>query len=69
MGQRVFFQWRCRGSIDAILEHLSFLKAHDHAATIPALAFFFLFSVLFAVEESFWSFVFDDGVSSSIETS
>ena len=49
------------------LEYLSFLKAHDHAATVPALAFFF--SVLFAVEESFWSFVFDDGVSSSIETS
>ena len=41
----------------SILEHLPFLKAHDHAATIPALAlvkrhFFSIFR--FAVEESFW---------------
>ena len=41
----------------SIKEHLPFLKAHDHAATIPALAsvkrhFFFYFR--FAVEESFW---------------
>ena len=47
-------------------------KAHTHAATIPALAcvkrhFFSIFR--FAVEESFWRFVFDDGVASSIETS
>ena len=48
------------------------MKAHTQAATIPALAcekrhFFSIFR--FAVEESFWRFVFDDGVSSSIETS
>ena len=51
------------------------ILAHTHAAAIPALAlvkrhFFFFFSIFrFAVEKSFWRFVFDDGVSSSIETS
>ena len=49
---------------------MTILKAHTHAASIPALALvklhLFLFS-LFVVEESFWRFVLDDGVSSSIE--
>ena len=52
VGQRVFFQWRCKGSIDIHLGAFAiFKKAQDHAATIPALAlikrhFFSLFSVL-----------------------
>ena len=56
----------------SIYEHLTFLKAHTHAATIPALAFVkrHFFSIFrFAIEESFWQFVLDDGVSSSIESS
>ena len=57
MGQRVFFQWRCKGSIDVHLGAFAILKAHDHAATIPALAlvkrhFFSIFR--FAIEKSFW---------------
>ena len=71
-GPESFFQCRCKGSIDVHLGAFDILKAHTHAATIPALArlkrhFFSIFR--FAVEESFWRFVFDDGVSSSIETS
>ena len=58
--------------MDVHLGAFDVLKAHTQAATIPALAcvkrnFFSVFR--FAVEESFWRFVFDDGVSSSIETS
>ena len=49
------------------------LKVHTHAAAIPALTSVkrhFFFSIFrFAEEERFWHFVFDDGVSSSIETS
>ena len=71
-GPESFFQRRCKESIDAHLGTFDILKAHTHAATIPALArlkrhFFSIFP--FVVEESFWRFVFDDGVSSSIETS
>ena len=71
-GPESSFQWRFKGSIDAHLGAFDILKAHTHAATIPALArlkrhFFSIFP--FVVEESFWRFVFDDGVSSSIETS
>ena len=55
----------------SISERLTFKKAHIHAPTIPALALvkrhFFSISS-FAVEESFWRFVLDDGVSRSIET-
>ena len=56
----------------SLLGAFDILKAHTQAATIPALAlvkrhFFSIFC--FAVDESFWRFVFDDGVSSSIETS
>ena len=59
-------------AIDVHLGVFDILKARTHAATIPALAcvkrhFLSMFS--FAVEESFWRFVFDNGVSSSIETS
>ena len=71
-GPESFFQCRCKGSIDVHLGAFDILKAHTHAATIHALArlkrhFFSIFP--FAVKESFWRFVFDDGVSSSIETS
>ena len=71
-GPESFFQCRCKESIDAYFGAFDILKVHTHAATIPALArikrhFFSIFP--FAVEESFWLFVFDDGVSSSIETS
>ena len=71
-GLQSFFQCRWKGSIDVYLGAFDILKAHTHAATIPALArlkrhFFSIFR--FAVEESFWRFVFDDGVSWSIETS
>ena len=43
-----FFQCRCKGSIDVHLGAFDILKAHTHAATIPALAsvkrhFFFYF--------------------------
>ena len=67
-----FFQCRCKGSIDVHLGAFDILEAHTHAATIPALAlvkrhFFSFFR--FSVGERFWQFVFDDGVSSSIETS
>ena len=57
--------------IDVHLGAFKIFKA-PHAATIPALALVkrhFFFHFPFAVEESFWRFVFDDGVSSSIETS
>ena len=60
-GPENFFQCRCKGSIDVHLGAFDILKAHTHAATIPALAlvkrhFFSIFR--FAVEESFWRFVF-----------
>ena len=55
----------------SISERLTFKKTHIHAPTIPALALvkrhFFSISS-FAVEESFWRFVLDDGVSRSIKT-
>ena len=56
MGWIVFFQCRCKGSIDVHLGAFDILKAHTHAATIHALArlkrhFFSIFP--FAVEESF----------------
>ena len=71
-GPESFLQCCCKGSIDVHLGAFDILKAHTHAATIHALArlkrhFFSIFP--FAVKESFWRFVFDDGVSSSIETS
>ena len=50
-GPESFFQCRCKDLQMSIQEHLTFIKAHTHAATIPALAlvkrhfFFFLFSV------------------------
>ena len=58
--------------MDVHLGAFDILKTHTHAATIYALArlkryFFSIFP--FAVKESFWRFVCDDGVSSSIETS
>ena len=67
-----FFHCRCKGSIDVHLGVFDILKAYTHAAAIPALAlvkrhFFSIFH--FAEEKSFRRFVFDDGVSSSIETS
>ena len=55
-----------------IQEHLTVLKAQTHPSTIPALALVkrhFFFDFPFFCQESFWRFVFDDGVSSSIETS
>ena len=49
-GLESFFQCRCKGSIDVHLGAFDILKAHTHAAAIPALALvkrhFFLFSVL-----------------------
>ena len=71
-GPQRFFQCRWKESINVHLGAFDILKAHTLATTIPALArlkrhFFSIFR--FAVEESFWRFVFDDGVSSSIETS
>ena len=64
---RQFFPCRCKASIDVHLGAADILKAHNHAATIPALASvkptFFLLSVV--LTELF----FVDGVSSSIETS
>ena len=55
MGWIVFFQCRCKGSIDVHLGAFDILKAHTHAAAIPALAlvkrhFFSIFR--FAEEES-----------------
>ena len=38
MGWIVFFQCRCKGSIDVHLGAFDILKAHTHAAAIPALA-------------------------------
>ena len=70
-GLESFFQCRCKGSIDVHLGASDISKAHTHTAAIPALAlvkrhFFSIFR--FAKEESFWRFVFDDSVSSLIET-
>ena len=56
----------------SILGAFDILKVQTHAATIPALAFVkrHFFSIFrFAIEERFWRFVFDDGVSSPIEAS
>ena len=67
---REFFPVPMQG-IDVHLGAFDILKAATHAATIPALSISKtpLFSIFrFAVEESFWRFVFDDGVSSLIET-
>ena len=66
MGQRVFSNADARDLQIAI----DILKAHTHAAIIPALALvkrhlFLLFSVLLC----FRRFFFYDGVSSSIKTS
>ena len=48
MGQGIFFQCRCKGSIDVHLGAFDILKVHTRAATIPPLAsvkrhFFFYF--------------------------
>ena len=66
-GPESFFQCRCKADLQIAID---ILKAHTHAATIPALALvkrhlFLSFSVLLC----FRRFVFYDGVSSSIETS
>ena len=47
------------GAFDILINALALVNKKSH--------FFSIFR--FAVEESFWRFVFDDGVSSSIETS
>ena len=73
MGQRGFSSADASDlAIDVHLGVFDILKARTHAATIPALACVkrHLFSIFrFAVGESSWGFVFDDGVLSSIETS
>ena len=61
-GPESFFQCRCKWSIDVHLGAFDILKAHTHAATIPALARVkrhFISIFRFAVGESFWRFVFD----------
>ena len=56
MGQRAFSN--ADGSIDVHLGAFDILKAHTHAATIPALALvkrhFFFTVFCCAVEASFW---------------
>ena len=37
-GPEIFFQWRCKGSLDVRFAAFDILNAHTLAATIPALA-------------------------------
>ena len=70
-GLESFLQCLCKGSIDVHLGASDIVKAHTHAAAIPTLALVkrhFSSIFRFAEEGSFWRFVFDDGVSSSMET-
>ena len=64
-GLKSFSLCRCKGSIDVHLGAFDILMLSHQQ--IKNATFFSIFR--FAVEESFWRFVFDDGVSSSIETS
>ena len=68
-----FFQCRCKWSKDVHLGAFDILKAYSDSRcnnTCFSMCKTPLFSIFrFAVEASFWRFVFDDGVSSSIETS
>ena len=64
-GPESFLQCCCKGSIDVHLGAFDILMLSHYQ--IKNATFFSIFR--FAVEESFWQFASDDGVSSSMETS